>query len=416
MTRLCTRTERLVTPRETMEREERFGAHNYRPLPVVLTRGAGPFVWDVEGRRYYDFLSAYSAVNQGHCHPRIVSALQEQSSRLTLTSRAFYNDQLGPFEEYVTRLFGYDKVLPMNSGAEAVETALKMCRRWGYEKKGIPAGEARIVVCEGNFHGRTITLVSASSDPESYGGYGPFTPGFVKIAFDDLESLRTALEDPTVAAFLVEPIQGEAGVVVPTPGYLSRARELCTRYRVLLVADEVQTGLGRTGSLLACDHEEVRPDVLVLGKALSGGMYPVSAVLADDEVMLGIRPGQHGSTFGGNPLAAHVALVALQVVVDEGLAENARRMGGLLRTGLRALRHPMIEQVRGLGLLNAIVVRPTGGLTAWDVCMRLMDNGLLAKPTHENVIRLAPPLVIDGTETRDAIRILGETFAGLSWR
>ena len=413
MPSLCTRTERLVTPREAMEREERFGAHNYRPLPVVLSRGAGPFVWDVEGRRYYDFLSAYSAVNQGHCHPRIVSALQEQSSRLTLTSRAFYNDQLGPFEEYVTRLFGYDKVLPMNSGAEAVETALKMCRRWGYEKKGIPAGEARIVVCEGNFHGRTITLVSASSDPECYGGFGPFTPGLVKIPYDDLEALRGALEDPAVAAFLVEPIQGEAGVVLPTWGYLSRARELCTRHRVLLVADEVQTGLGRTGALLACDHEEVRPDVLVLGKALSGGMYPVSAVLADDEVMLGIRPGQHGSTFGGNPLAAHVALAALQVVVDEGLAENARRMGGVLRTGLRALRHPMIEQVRGLGLLNAIVIRPAGGLTAWDVCLRLMANGLLAKPTHGNVIRLAPPLVIDGTETRDAIRIVGDTFAGL---
>jgi ornithine--oxo-acid transaminase len=396
-----------------MEREDRFGAHNYRPLPVVLTRGEGPFVWDVEGRRYYDFLSAYSAVNQGHCHPRIVSALQEQASRLALTSRAFYNDQLGPFEEYLTRLFRYDKVLPMNSGAEAVETALKLCRRWGYETKGIPAGKARVVVCEGNFHGRTITLVSASSDPECYGGFGPFTPGLVKIPYDDVEALRVALEDPTVAAFLVEPIQGEAGVVLPMAGYLSRARELCTRHRVLLVADEVQTGLGRTGALLACDHEEVRPDVLVLGKALSGGMYPVSAVLADDEVMLAIRPGQHGSTFGGNPLAAHVALAAVQVVVDEGLAENARRMGGVLRTGLRALRHPMIEQVRGLGLLNAIVVRPAKGLTAWDVCLRLMGNGLLAKPTHGNVIRLAPPLVIDGTETRDAVRIVAETFAGL---
>jgi ornithine--oxo-acid transaminase len=370
-------------------------------------------VWDVEGRRYYDFLSAYSAVNQGHCHPRIVSALQEQASRLALTSRAFYNDQLGPFEEYLTRLFRYDKVLPMNSGAEAVETALKLCRRWGYETKGIPAGKARVVVCEGNFHGRTITLVSASSDPECYGGFGPFTPGLVKIPYDDVEALRVALEDPTVAAFLVEPIQGEAGVVLPMAGYLTRAWELCTRHRVLLVADEVQTGLGRTGALLACDHEEVRPDVLVLGKALSGGVYPVSAVLADDEVMLGIRPGQHGSTFGGNPLAAHVALAAVQVVVDEGLAENARRMGGVLRTGLRALRHPMIEQVRGLGLLNAIVIRPAKGLTAWDVCLRLMGNGLLAKPTHGNVIRLAPPLVIDGTETRDAVRIVAETFAGL---
>lgn len=414
MTTLSMRAERPLSSREAMEREDRFGAHNYQPLPVVLTRGEGPFVWDVEGRRYYDFLSAYSAVNQGHCHPRIVSALQEQASRLTLTSRAFYNDRLGAFEEYLTRLFRYDKVLPMNTGAEAVETALKLCRRWGYETKGIPAGKARVVVCEGNFHGRTITLVSASSDPECYGGFGPFTPGLVKIPYDDVEALRVALEDPAVAAFLVEPIQGEAGVVLPMAGYLSRARELCTRHRVLLVADEVQTGLGRTGALLACDHEEVRPDVLVLGKALSGGVYPVSAVLADDEVMLGIRPGQHGSTFGGNPLAAHVALAAVQVVVDEGLAENARRMGGVLRTGLRALRHPMIEQVRGLGLLNAIVIRPAGRLTAWDVCLRLMGNGLLAKPTHGNVIRLAPPLVIDGTETRDAVRIVAETFAGLS--
>jgi ornithine--oxo-acid transaminase len=413
MTTLSTRAERPLSSREAMEREDRFGAHNYQPLPVVLTRGEGPFVWDVEGRRYYDFLSAYSAVNQGHCHPRIVSALQEQASRLALTSRAFYNDRLGAFEEYLTRLFRYDKVLPMNTGAEAVETALKLSRRWGYETKGIPAGKARVVVCEGNFHGRTITLVSASSDPECYGGFGPFTPGLVKIPYDDVEALRVALEDPAVAAFLVEPIQGEAGVVLPMAGYLTRARELCTRHRVLLVADEVQTGLGRTGALLACDHEEVRPDVLVLGKALSGGVYPVSAVLADDEVMLGIRPGQHGSTFGGNPLAAHVALAAVQVVVDEGLAENARRMGGVLRTGLRALRHPMIEQVRGLGLLNAIVIRPAKGLTAWDVCLRLMGNGLLAKPTHGNVIRLAPPLVIDGTETRDAVRIVAETFAGL---
>jgi ornithine--oxo-acid transaminase len=301
----------------------------------------------------------------------------------------------------------------MNSGAEAVETAIKLARRWGYEKKGIPAGEARVVVCEGNFHGRTISLVSASSDPECFGGYGPFTPGFVKVPYDDLGALEAALADPRVSAFLVEPIQGEAGVVVPMPGYLSGARTLCSKYRVLLVADEVQTGLGRTGTLLACEHEEVRPDILVLGKALSGGMYPVSAVLADDEVMLCIRPGQHGSTFGGNPLAAHVALVALQVIVEEGLAENARRMGGLLRTGLRAVRHPMIDQVRGVGLLNAIVLRPTGGLTGWDACLELAANGLLAKPTHDNVIRLAPPLVIDGTQVRDAIEIVRRTFAGL---
>jgi ornithine--oxo-acid transaminase len=414
MTTLRVRTERPAGARELMEQENRHGAHNYRPLPVVLSRGEGVFVWDVDGRRYYDFLSAYSAVNQGHCHPRLVAAMQEQASRLTLASRAFYNDRLGPFEEYVTRLFGYDKVLPMNSGAEGVETALKLSRRWGYDKKGIPPGEARVVVCEGNFHGRTITIVSASTDPESYSGFGPFTPGLVKIPYDDLESLERALADPTVCAFLVEPIQGEAGVVVPSPGYLAGARELCTRNRVLFVADEVQTGLGRTGTLLACDHEEVRPDVLVLGKALSGGMYPVSAVLADDEVMLCVKPGQHGSTFGGNPLAAHVALTALHVIVEEGLAENARRMGGVLRTGLRALRHPMIEHVRGVGLLNAIVLKPTAGTTAWDVCLKLMQNGLLAKPTHGNIIRLAPPLVIDGAQTRDAIQVVAKTFASCS--
>ena len=396
---------------DAMELEARHGAHNYRPLPVVLTRGEGVFLWDVEGRRYYDFLSAYSAVNQGHCHPRIVSAMLEQAGRLALTSRAFYNDRLGLFESYVTGLFGYDKVLPMNSGAEAVETALKLSRRWGYERKRIPADEARIVVCEGNFHGRTITLVSASCDPESYGGYGPFTPGLVKIPYDDLGALERALEDPSVCAFLVEPIQGEAGVVVPRPGYLAGARDLCTRRRVLLVADEVQTGLGRTGRLLACHHEEVRPDLLILGKALSGGMYPVSAVLADDEVMLCVQPGQHGSTFGGNPLAASVAVAALEVIVEEGLAENAAHMGHLLRTGLLALRHPMIELVRGQGLLNAIVVRPRRDATAWDVCLKLKDNGLLAKPTHDHIIRLAPPLVIDERGIREAIEIVAKAFA-----
>ncbi len=411
MTTLQTWADSRVEPREAMELEARHGAHNYRPLPVVLTRGEGVFLWDVEGRRYYDFLSAYSAVNQGHCHPHIVSAMVEQAGRLALTSRAFYNDRLGPFERYVTSLFGYDKVLPMNSGAEAVETALKLSRRWGYDRKGIPAGEARVVVCEGNFHGRTITLVSASCDPESYGGYGPFTPGLVKIPYDDLGALERALEDPSVCAFLVEPIQGEAGVVVPRHGYLAGARELCTRRRVLLVADEVQTGLGRTGRLLASDHEDVRSDVLILGKALSGGMYPVSAVLADDEVMLCVQPGQHGSTFGGNPLAASVAVAALQVVVEEKLAENADRMGRVLRAGLRALRHPMIELVRGRGLLNAIVVRPMRDATAWDVCLRLKDNGLLAKPTHGDIVRLAPPLVIDERGIRDAIEIIAKTFA-----
>jgi ornithine--oxo-acid transaminase len=414
MTTLRVRTDRPASASELMELEDRHGAHNYRPLPVVLSRGAGVFVWDVEGRRYFDFLSAYSAVNQGHCHPRLVAAMQDQAARLTLTSRAFYNDRLGPFEEYATRLFGYDKVLPMNSGAEAVETALKLSRRWGYDKKAIAPNEAKVVVCEGNFHGRTIAIVSASTDPESYSGFGPFTPGFVKIPYDDLDSLEEALADPTVCAFLVEPIQGEAGVVVPSPGYLAGARELCTRKRVLLVADEVQTGLGRTGSLLACDHEEIRPDVLVLGKALSGGLLPVSAVLADDEVMLCVEPGQHGSTFGGNPLAAHVARTALEVIVDEGLAENARRMGGVLRTGLRALRHPLIEQVRGVGLLNAIVVPPTAATTAWDVCLKLMQSGLLAKPTHGNVIRLAPPLVIDAAQTREAIQIVAKALASCS--
>jgi ornithine--oxo-acid transaminase len=411
MTTLQTWADRRLGPREAMELEARHGAHNYRPLPVVLTRGEGVFLWDVDGRRYYDFLSAYSAVNQGHCHPRIVAAMLEQAHRLALTSRAFYNDSLGPFEEYVTGLFGYDKVLPMNSGAEAVETALKLSRRWGYERKGIRAGEARIVVCEGNFHGRTITLVSASCDPESYGGYGPFTPGLVKVPYDDLGALDRALEDPAVCAFLVEPIQGEAGVVVPRPGYLAGARDLCRQRRVLLVADEVQTGLGRTGRLLACDHEDVRPDVLILGKALSGGMYPVSAVLADDEIMLCIRPGQHGSTFGGNPLAARIALAALRVIVEEGLAENAGCMGHLLRAGLRSLRHPMVESVRGQGLLNAIVVRPMRDATAWDVCLRLRDNGLLAKPTHDHIIRLAPPLVIDEQQIGEAIEIVDRTFA-----
>ncbi len=396
-----------------MELEGRCGAHNYLPLPVVLARGEGVYVWDVDGRRYLDFLSAYSALNQGHCHPRIVFALIEQAQRLALTSRAFFNDRLGAFEEHVTRLFGYDKVLPMNTGAEAVETAVKLARRWGYERKGIRPDDARIVVCEGNFHGRTVTMVSASTDPESYGGYGPFTPGFVKIAYDDLPALAQALADPRVCAFLVEPIQGEAGVVVPRDGYLAGARELCTRHRVLLVADEVQTGLGRTGRLLACDHEGVRPDVLILGKALSGGLYPVSAVLADDDVMLCVRPGQHGSTFGGNPVAASVAIAALEVIVDEKLAENADRMGRLLRHELRSLPHAMIETVRGKGLLNAIVVRAGAGCSAWDICLRLKDNGLLAKPTHDRVIRLAPPLVIDEAQLRDAVAIVHRTFASL---
>jgi ornithine--oxo-acid transaminase len=396
---------------DPVDLEARCGAHNYRPLPVVLSRGEGVFLWDTAGRRYYDFLSAYSAVNQGHCHPRIVFALLDQAQRLTLTSRAFYNDRLGPFERQLTRLFGYDKALPMNTGAEAVETALKLARRWGYERKRIAADRATVVVCQGNFHGRTITAVSASSDPQSYGGFGPFTPGLVKIPYDDTGALARALEDPTVCAFLFEPIQGEAGVVVPRAGYLSAARYLCSRRNVLLVADEIQTGLGRTGRLLACDHEDVRPDLLILGKALSGGVYPVSAVLADDDVMLCIRPGEHGSTFGGNPLAASVASAALEVIVEQRLADNAERMGRLLRSELAAFRHPMLAEVRGKGLLNAIVVRPAAGHDAWDVCLRLKDNGLLAKPTHDRIIRLAPPLVIDEPQTREAVGILRRTFA-----
>ena len=403
-----------LSSEQAMELEARHGAHNYHPLPVVLSRGEGVFLWDPEGRRYFDFLSAYSAVNQGHGHPKIVAAMVDQAHRLALTSRAFHNDALGPFEKHVTELFGYDKVLPMNSGAEGVETALKLARRWGYVKKGVPRDQAKVVVCEGNFHGRTITVISASTDPESYGGFGPHTPGFVKIPYDDLSALEKALSDPTVCAFLVEPIQGEAGVVVPTDGYLKGVRDLCTTHRVLFVADEVQTGLARTGRMLACDHEGVRPDVLILGKALSGGMYPVSAVLADDGVMLTIEPGQHGSTFGGNPLGARVAVAALEVLREERLAENAARMGEVFRSELRAIEHPMIELVRGRGLLNAVVVRPRGGKTAWDVCLKLKDNGLLAKPTHDHIIRFAPPLVITEAQVREGIDIIQRSFAAFA--
>jgi ornithine--oxo-acid transaminase len=399
---------------QAMELEARHGAHNYHPLPVVLSRGEGVYLWDPEGRRYFDFLSAYSAVNQGHCHPKIVAAMVEQAGRLALTSRAFYNDALGPFEKYITELFGFDKVLPMNAGAEGVETALKLARRWGYRVKGIPDGEAKVVVCEGNFHGRTITVISASSDPDSYAGFGPHTPGFVKIPYDDAAALDRALADPAVCAFLVEPIQGEAGVVVPSPGYLKCVRDLCTKHNVLFVADEVQTGLARTGKMLACDHEEVRPDVLILGKALSGGMYPVSAVLADDDIMLTIKPGEHGSTFGGNPLAARIAVAALEVLREENLADNAERMGQIFRSELQAIDHPMIGLVRGKGLLNAVVVKPKGGKTAWDVCVKLKDNGLLAKPTHDHIIRFAPPLVITEAQVREGIEIIARTFAEFS--
>lgn len=377
--------------------EDRFGAHNYHPLPVVLERGEGVFLWDVEGKRYYDFLSAYSAVNQGHCHPHIIEALTNQAKKLTLTSRAFFNDVLGEFEEYITGFFGYDKVLPMNTGAEAVETALKLARKWGYEKKGIPRDQARIIVCAGNFHGRTITIVSASTDPDSRKNFGPYTPGIDVIPYDNIPALQRALEHPHVAAFMVEPIQGEAGVMVPQAGYLKEAFDACKARNVLFMADEVQTGIARTGKLLACDHEGVRPDVLILGKALSGGVLPVSAVLADDEIMLCIKPGEHGSTFGGNPLACRVGIAALQVVKDEKLADNSEQLGEVFRDSMQELveEFDFVKLVRGKGLLNAVVIEPRkDGRTAWDLCLLLAENGLLAKPTHGDIIRFAPPLTI----------------------
>lgn len=396
---------------EYMDRESRFGAHNYHPLPVVLERGEGIFVWDVEGKKYFDFLSAYSAVNQGHCHPRIVKALTDQAGRLALTSRAFYNNVLGEWEEYMCRLFGYEKMLPMNSGAEADETALKLIRKWGYKVKGIPREKARIVVCNGNFHGRTITIISMSSDPDAYNDYGPYTPGFVNIPYNDVEALEKALEDPNVAGFLVEPIQAEAGVYVPEDGYLKKAFDLCKKHGVLFVADEVQTGLARTGKMLACDHEGVRPDILILGKAISGGMLPVSCVLADDEIMLTIKPGEHGSTYGGNPIAAKVAMTALDVIRDEKLAENAEKMGEIFRNRLKNIHSGLIEIVRGKGLLNAVVIRQTNGISAWDVCVALKNNGLLAKPTHEHIIRFTPPLIINEQQLDEALSIIEKTFA-----
>ncbi len=397
--------------KDYMEREARYGAHNYHPLPVVLERGEGIFVWDVDGKRYFDFLSAYSAVNQGHCHPKVVEAMVSQVRKLALTSRAFYNDVLGEWEEFVTRFFGYDKVLPMNTGAEADETALKLCRKWAYLKKGIPDGKAKIIVCNGNFHGRTITIVSLSDDPDSYGGYGPFTPGFVKIPYNDIPALERELQSPDVAGFLVEPIQGEAGVLVPDEGYLKKAYDLCKAHGVLFIADEVQTGIGRTGRMLACDYEDVRPDILVLGKALGGGVMPVSCVLADDEIMLCIKPGEHGSTFGGNPVAAKVSIAALEVIRDEKLTENAAALGNLFRDKIRAIRSDMIEEVRGKGLLNAVVIKPKNGKTAWDVCLKMRDKGLLAKPTHEHIIRFAPPLIISEMELMQAIGVIENSLA-----
>ncbi len=396
--------------RTYLELEERCGAHNYHPIPVVLNRGAGVFVWDVDGKRYFDCLSGYSAVNQGHCHPRIVRALTEQASRLTLTSRAFHSDLLAEYTRYITDYFGYDKVLPMNTGVEAVETAIKLARRWGYQIKGIPDNKAKIIVCAGNFHGRTSTVISFSTDPESNRQFGPYAPGFIIIPYNDVVALQRALEDPTVAAFLVEPIQGEAGVVVPDDGYLQAARRLCRDAQALFIADEIQTGLGRTGRLLACDYEAVRPDILILGKALSGGMLPVSCVLADDEIMLTIQPGEHGSTYGGNPLACRVAIESLEVLKEERLADNARELGELFREELRALGSRHILLVRGKGLLNAVVINHPRPDAAWQLCLALKENGLLAKPTHGDKIRLAPPLVITHAELLECIAIFRESL------
>ncbi|WP_419869674.1 ornithine--oxo-acid transaminase [Chryseobacterium sp. CT-SW4] len=395
--------------------EDKHGAHNYHPLPVVLDRGEGVFVWDVEGKRYYDFLSAYSAVNQGHSHPKIVGALTEQAQKLALTSRAFYNSKLGEYEQKITSLFGFDKVLPMNSGAEAVETAVKLARKWSYEVKGIHENAAKIIVCENNFHGRTTTIVSFSNDPDANNNYGPFTPGFIKIPYNDLNALEEVLEKEAqnIAAFLVEPIQGEAGVYVPDEGYLKKSSELCKKHNVLFIADEVQTGIARTGKLIACHHENVQPDILILGKALSGGMYPVSAVLADNSIMNVIKPGQHGSTFGGNPLACAVAMAALDVVSEEKLSDRAEELGNLFRAGIEKIieKTSLITKVRGKGLLNAILINDTPeSSTAWNLCLKLKENGLLAKPTHGNIIRLAPPLVITEEQLSDCIQIIEKTI------
>ena len=393
--------------------EEKYGAHNYHPLPVVLNRGEGVFVWDVDGKRYYDFLSGYSAVNQGHCHPRIIEALTEQAKQLTLTSRAFHNSSLGKYEQYISSYFGYDKVLPMNTGVEGGETAIKLARRWGYNVKGIKANQAKIIFAAGNFWGRTLAAISSSTDPSCYENFGPYMPGFELIAYNDLGALETALQDKNVAGFMFEPIQGEAGVVVPDEGYLTGVRNLCTQYNVLMIADEIQTGLARTGKMLACDHENVRPDILILGKALSGGVLPVSAVLADNEIMMTIQPGEHGSTYGGNPLACAVAMVALQVIKDENMMENAAEMGALLRSEIQALKSPFIELVRGKGLLNAIVIKHPNPEAAWDLCLTLKENGLLAKPTHGDKIRFAPPLIINWEQILDAVAIIGKSLATL---
>ena len=397
-----------------LEQEEQYGAHNYHPIPVVLNRGEGVFVWDVDGKKYFDFLSGYSALNQGHCHPKIVQAFIEQSKKLTLTSRAFYNDQLGEYAKFITDYFGYDKVLPMNTGVEAVETGIKLCRKWAYEVKGIEVGKAKIIVCEGNFHGRTSTVISFSSDPASKKNFGPFMPGFETIPYNDMNALAIALTDKNVAGFLIEPIQGEAGVVVPDNGYLKKTKELCEEAHVLFIADEIQTGLARTGKMLACDHEKVRPDILLLGKALSGGMLPVSAVLCDNEIMMTIKPGEHGSTYGGNPLACKVAITALQVLKDEKMADNAEAMGKLLRSELGKLNSPHISMIRGKGLLNAIVIQHANKDAAWEFCLAMKENGLLAKPTHGDKIRLAPPLIISKEQIMECVGIIGKSLSCLS--
>lgn len=391
-----------------MQLEDNFGAHNYHPIPVVLEKGEGVYVWDVEGKKYFDFLAAYSAVNQGHCHPRILKALTNQAQKLTLTSRAFYNSVLGEYEQYITRYFGYDKVLPMNTGVEGGETAIKLARRWAYDVKGVPANEAKIVFAKGNFWGRTLAAISASNDPSSYTGFGPFMTGYELVDYNNLNALEQAIKDPNTAAFMVEPIQGEAGVVVPEAGYLKGVRDLCTKYNVLFIADEVQTGLCRTGKMLACDHENVKPDVLILGKALSGGILPVSAVLANNEVMLTIKPGEHGSTYGGNPLACAVAMEALQVLKDEHLADNSEKLGLLFRAELEKIKKEsnLITEVRGKGLFNAIVIKEKNGKTAWDVCLQFAEQGLLAKPTHGDIIRFAPPLVINEKQLMECVAII----------
>jgi len=394
--------------------EDQFGAHNYHPVPVVLEKGEGVFLYDVDGKRYFDFLSGYSAVNQGHCHPAIIKALTDQAQKLTLTSRAFYNNLLGTYEKYITEYFGYDKVLPMNTGVEGGETAIKLARRWGYAEKGIPENQAKVIFAEGNFWGRTLAAISSSTDPSSYKGFGPYMPGFGLVPYNDLAALETVLQDPTVAAFMVEPIQGEAGVVIPTDGYLKGVRALCDKYNVLFIADEIQTGLARTGTLLACDHENVRPDILILGKALSGGTIPVAAVLADDIVMLQIKPGEHGSTYGGNPLACAVAMKALEVIKTEKMVENSFKMGEILRAELAKLNSPFIASIRGRGLLNAIVIKHENPEAAWDLCLHLKELGILAKPTHGDKIRFAPPLIITEAQIKEAVQLIGKGLEQLA--